>query len=228
VPPKVLPRRPTGSVTHTNLTATYPVVVADYAWAIRSLIDIGRDRILWAASVAAVLEPPDQPTAYPNLDGPGTVCTVPYTATMYRVVRIAGKRWFYRRQAWLAYFGMTERYDLTIAILRLFAPELDELEVTALTRLSEVTPTCPVPPVRAPTSRRPPEEMTTAAKQARSRARAKARRQEKAAAKAAEERAVAPKKTKKSKKRKGPKKTRAGWRKAKPPDGSTSGSSSPS
>ena len=154
MPPKMLLRRPTGSVERINLTATYPEVVLEYAHRIRDLLDIGRDRVLWAATLAASLYPPADPVSYPDMVT-GTTRTVTYTKKLYEVVRHIGRARFYRRHAWLAYFGMTQRYEATIAILRLFTPELDELESQLVSSSAEVKP-CPIiPPVRVLTKRPP-------------------------------------------------------------------------
>lgn len=154
MPPKMLLRRPTGSVERINLTANYPEVVLEYAHRIRDLLDIGRDRVLWAATLAASLYPPADPVSYPDMVV-GTTRTVTYTKKLYEVVRHIGRVRFYRRHAWLAYFGMTQRYEATIAILRLFTPELDELESQLVSSSAEVKP-CPIiPPVRVLTKRPP-------------------------------------------------------------------------
>ena len=154
MPPKMLPRRPTGSVEKINLTANYPEVVLEYAHRIRDLLDIGRDRVLWAATLAAALYPPPDPVSYPDMVS-GTARTVTYTKKLYDVVRHIGRVRFYRRHAWLAYFGMTQRYEATVAILRLFTPELDELESQLVSSSAEVKP-CPIiPPVRVLTKRPP-------------------------------------------------------------------------
>ena len=151
---KRLPRRPTGSTTHKNLLAVYPQAVLDYAWQIRDLLDVGRDRILWAATLAVLLEPPERPVAYPDMGQGAGLLTIPYTVELHAAVRSVGKLRFFRRHAWMAYFGMTERYEQTVAILRLFTPELDELQVQLLLRSAEVAP-CPITkPDRAPVSRR--------------------------------------------------------------------------
>jgi hypothetical protein len=161
----MIPRRPTGSVVQTNLTAVYPKAVLDYAWQIRDVLDIGRDRILWAATLAVVAQPPAKPVAYPDLNTGPTTCTVPYNREMYAAVRHVGRHRFFRRHAWMAYFGMTERYEMTVAILRLFTPELAVLERTLIdTCAAEVIP-CPITkPSRAPTSRLPKEQQAKAAK----------------------------------------------------------------
>jgi hypothetical protein len=185
VPPKMLPRRPTGSVPRINLTADYPEVVLEYAQRIRDLLDVGRDRVLWAATLAAAVSPPDLPVSYPDLAS-GTPRTVTYTRRLYDVVRHIGRMRFYRRHAWLAYFGMTQRYDATIAILRLFTPELDELESQLVSSSAEVKP-CPILPTVRVTTKRPP-----------------GRPKKPKAPKAPKPKA--PKKPKKPKKRKGPKK----------------------
>lgn len=154
MPPKMLPRRPTGSVERINLTANYPEVVLEYAQRIRDTLDVGRDRVLWAATLAVAVDPPDLPVSYPDMVS-GTARTVTYTKPLYEVVRHIGRVRFYRRHAWVAYFGMTQRYEATIAILRLFTPELDELQSQLVSSSAEVKP-CPIiPPVRVLTKRPP-------------------------------------------------------------------------
>jgi hypothetical protein len=210
VPPKMIPRRPTGSTTSKNLTAVYPQEILDRAWAIRNTLDVGRDRILWAATLAVLVDPPPEQVAYPDLNTGPSTCTVPYSNELYYAVRHVGRARFYKRHAWMAYFGMTERYDILIGILRMFTPELDDLEVHLVsTSTAEVIP-CPDTPTRAPSSRLPKSERP---------AKPQAKPKKKGPRKKPGPKPK-PKKPKGPDRRKGPRTVeRGGWRKKKPTPG---------
>ena len=139
------------------LQSVYPEPVLAYAGTIAEVLAVPRDRVLWAAALAVALQPPESPVAYPEM-AEGTRRSLPFTKGTREVARHIAKVRFYGRHAWAVYFGMVERYEVLVGILRLFAPELAVLEESLIEQQVEVTP-CPiVPPVRAPSSRLPKPE----------------------------------------------------------------------
>ena len=138
------------------LQSVYPEPVLVYAGQIAEALAVPRDRVLWASALAVALQPPELPVAYPEM-AEGTRRAITFTKGTREVTRHIAKVRFYGRHAWAVYFGMVERYEVLVGILRLFAPELAALELSLLSTFVEVTP-CPiVPPVRAPSSRLPPD-----------------------------------------------------------------------
>ena len=140
-----------------SVQSVYPEPVLARAALIADTLGVPRDRVLWAGALAAALQVPESPVAYPEM-AEGIRRAVPFTRGLRDVTRAVAKGWFYGRHAWLAYFGMVERYEILVGILRLFAPELAEFELSLIRSVAEVNPPCPDTSSRAPSSRLPKPE----------------------------------------------------------------------
>jgi hypothetical protein len=151
-----------------KLLANYPAAVLDYADAVAKALGLDRRRVLHAAALAACQAPPERgPISYPTLDAGAEAVGLVFTLPGAKAVEALARRHFYGQVPWLVYWSLTNRYEQTVAILRLFPPELAQLEAALLEQSREVTPPCsstrsrPAPkPSPLLTPRRPPPKVT--------------------------------------------------------------------